>query len=325
MKLIMKYVKILRSRFFSHSPFRLVHDITYECNCKCKMCERWMQVSSYKNQLTTEENFKMLEDAKKAGMLFYIVEGGEPLLHKELPRILQYAKKLDFVTTIITNGYYLKERYDEILPFTDSLIVSIDSNDELHDKMRGLKGLRQRAIEGIKLSKNMKIKISMNSVLCTLNSEKIDGLIELSEDLTIPIIFQPMDIYKGYNEDLRLPQPELQKVFSKILEMKKEGHKIGNSYSYLQHIIRNKNYICHAPKCFTYVKPNGNIVSCCDMYDKVWGNVKNTQFKIIFNNKEFKEFCKKIETCNKCSVHAVIETSLQYTLHPRYIFENMFT
>lgn len=320
----MRFVNMFKSRFF-HSPFRLVHDVTYRCNCKCKICERWKKSLDYKNELTTEENFEMLENAKKAGITMYSAQGGEPLLRKDLPMILQYAKKLNFVTTVITNGFYLKERLYEILPFTDYLFVSIDSNDELHDEMRGLKGLREKAIEGIRSCKNSKTKITINSVICNLNLDKVEGLVELSEELAIPIIFQPMGVYKGYNEKLKPTQSELKKTFSKIIEMKKAGYKISNSYNYLQYIIRNKSYVCHAPKCFTYVKPNGNIESCCFIFDKVWGNVKEKKFKEIFEGKEFKEFYKKMENCNKCSVYAVIETSLVYSLHPRSLFENIFS
>ena len=320
----MRFVNILKNRFF-HSPFRLIHDVTYQCNCKCKICERWKKSLDYKNELTTEENFEMLENAKKAGIIMYAAQGGEPLLRKDLPLILQYAKKLNFVTTVITNGFYLKERLYEILPYTDYLFVSIDSNDGLHDELRGLKGLREKAIEGIRSCKNSKTKITINSVICNLNLDKVEGLAELSEELAIPIIFQPMGVYKGYNENLKPTQTELKKTFSKIIEMKKAGYKISNSYNYLQHIIRNKSYVCHAPKCFTYVKPNGNIESCCFIFDKVWGNVKEKKFKEIFEGKEFKEFCKKMEKCNYCCVYAVIEASYLYSLNPRYLFKNIFS
>jgi len=323
-KKIMDSVKILRNIFFSHSPFRLVHDLSYECNCKCRICERWKKSSNLNDQLNTKEIFKMLEDAKKTGIIYYVVEGGEPLLSKDLPLILKYAKKLNLKTTVITNGFCLKERYQEIHPFIDSLVVSLDSNDVLHDEMRRLKGIRDRAIEGIKLFRNSKTKIVINSVLCKLNVEKIDGLIKLSKDLEIPIIFQPMDIYKGYNEDIRLTQPEIKKTFLKIFKMKKDGYNIGNSFYYLQYIIENKPYVCNAPKCYTYVEPNGNIVSCCDIFNKIWGNVKQKQFKEIFGSREFKDFCKKMENCNYCSVYAVIESSLLYSLNPRYFFGNIF-
>lgn len=322
---LMKAFNILKSRFFSHSPFVLLHIITYRCNCKCKICSRWRKLSDKKNELSVEETFKMLEDAKEAGMTNYVVEGGEPLLIEDIPKILEYAKKLDFDTAIVTNGFYLKDRYKEIMPFTDSIIVSIDSHDKLHDEMRGANGILDRAVEGIRLCKNYKINVTINCVLCKLNLKKIKGLANFSEELQIPIVIQPLDIYKGYNEHLRPIQSELQKTFSKIKKLKQSGYKIRNSYHYLEHIIENKNYVCHYPKCYVYLMPNGNIVSCCGIIDKIWGNIKTTSFNEIFKSKEFRELCKKTEGCNECNSNLVIETSLLYSLNPKYFinFNNL--
>ena len=314
----MKSFNIIKSRFFSHSPFILLHNITYRCNCECEFCARWKKLSNYKNELSLEEIFKMLKDTKESGITNYVIEGGEPLLIEDLPKILEYAKKQDFETGVITNGFFLKNRYKEIMPFTDSFLVSIDSHDKLHDEMRGIKGLFERAVEGIKLCKNNKANIIINSILCKLNLNKIEGLADFSEELQIPIIFQPIDIYKGYNDQLKLTQSELQKTYFKIMELKRSGYKILNSYHYLEHIIENKNYVCHSPKCYIYLMPNGNVVSCCDIIDDIWGNIKTTSFKEIFKSAEFREFCKKIEGCNECRSNLVIETSLLYSLHPKY-------
>jgi len=207
-----------------------------------------------------------------------------------------------------------------------SFIVSIDSHDKLHDEMRCTSGLLERAVEGMKLCKNNKTDIVINCVLSKLNLNKIEGLADFSEELQIPIIIQPMDIYKGCNEQLIPTQSELKKTFLKIKELKQSGYKILNSYHHLEHIIENKNYVCHEPKCFVYLIPNGNVVSCCDIIDKIWGNVKTTSFNEIFKSKEFKEFCKKIEGCNECSSSFVIETSLLYSLNPKYFksFNKLF-
>jgi MoaA/NifB/PqqE/SkfB family radical SAM enzyme len=311
----MRIINLFKSRFITHSPFRLVHDITYQCNCKCIICERWKKSSKSTNHLSTTEIFEMLEDGKNAGLQMYVAEGGEPLFRNDLPDVLEFAKKLKYDTSVVTNGYFLKNRYNEILPFTDSLIISIDSNDELHDKMRGLNGLLKRTFEGINLCKN-ETKIIINSVLCKRNVDKIEGLVKLSDKLNIPMIIQPMDIYSGYNEELLLTDKELKKSFTKIIDMKNKGYPILNSYRYLRTLQNKKIYDCHAPKCYTYVEPNGNIVSCCDLIDKVWGNVKHNKFKDIFKSREFKDFCKKHTSCNKCNIYSVVAASLSYSLNP---------
>jgi MoaA/NifB/PqqE/SkfB family radical SAM enzyme len=258
----------------------------------------------------------MLDDGRKSGFIFYVIEGGEPFFRKDLSDILEYAKKIHFNTSVVTNGYYLKERYREIIPYTDTLVVSIDSSDELHDRMRGLKGLYNRAVEGIQLYQNNGKKVIINSVICNKNLDKIEELAKLSETLKTSIIFQPMDIYKNYNESIRPTEKEIKKTFSQVLELKKSGYPIINSYRYLKTIMNNEEYVCHAPKCYTYIEPDGNIVSCCDIYDKVWGNVRNKKFKEIFLKRAFKDFCIEMEACNKCSIYSVIEASMAYSLNP---------
>jgi MoaA/NifB/PqqE/SkfB family radical SAM enzyme len=287
------------------------------------MCERWKKSSMTDDELSTKDIIDMLRDAKKAGIKYYVVEGGEPLFRMDLPQILHHAKQIGLHTSIVTNGYHLAERCAEIAPVTDSLIVSLDANGELHDKMRGLPGLFQRALEGIRACQRNNIHLSINSVVCTENMGSIHGLIDLARTLSIPIHFQPMDIYKGYNEPLRPPNEQLQKIFQEIRRKKKEGYPIGNSYRYLEHVIRNDGYRCHAPKCYAYVVANGNIVSCCDIVDKLWGNIKETSFHEIFSSNAFGEFTKKMEPCNYCSIYAVHEASDLYSRNPVLLFKKL--
>lgn len=321
----MRALSILKSMFITHSPLILTHRVTSLCNCKCDTCDLWKKSSEYKDDLSKEKIFEMLKDAKTAGMIGYSVWGGEPLLRKDLPEILQFAKKLKFMTMVITNGFFLKERHKEISPFTDFLAVSIDANDDLHDRMRGRKGVRKRAIEGIKLCKNSKMKIIINSVISKLNVDRIEDLLDLSKELDVLHTFEPMDINEDYfkpNQQLRLSKEERQTVFSKIIKFKKAGYRIGNSTQYLHNFSYQKEYTCHSPKISITVDAHGTISSCVNT---VWGNITNRRFKEIFESQEFKEFCKKAEQCNKCDVSCVIELSLSYSWSPSYLLDKAKT
>ncbi len=321
MNIISLFANILKSRFSSHTPLALTHLITSLCNCKCKTCDLWKQSGQYKNDLSKEEIFAMLEEAKKAGIISYTVWGGEPLLHQDLREILQFAKKLGFVISLITNGYLLKEQCNDITPFIDYLIVSLDSNDELHNEMRGLDDIRERAIEGIKLSIS-KTKVIINSVISNLNLDKIEDLLKLSKELNVSITFEPMEIHEGYNNEFRATEEELKEAFAKIVEFKKAGYSVGNSIEYLKNYSKQKKYVCHAPKLYINVNANGDIISCFGAFlHKKWGNVKEDKFKEIFNNQDFHLFCKKSEKCNKCDVSCVIESSLAYSLNPLYFLD----
>jgi radical SAM protein with 4Fe4S-binding SPASM domain len=302
-----------------------MHDVTYQCNCKCKICDRWQQSDRWRDDLSLEAVFQMLEDAKKAGLINYVALGGEPLLRNNFIDILKHAKKLNFITSVITNGYYLKEIHDTLLPLSDGLIISLDSNDETHDDIRGLKGLQRRIIEGIMLCKHHNTKICLNTVLSRLNVDSVEGLVELSKKLDIPIVFQMMGKCKGYNEDILLNEEEKQKVFLRIIELKKAGYNIANSFQYLDHVYKTKSFVCHGPKYMIHVEANGDIISCVDILHKKWGNVKETKFTELFKRMDFTEFCTQVESCNECPVTCVIEGSLMYSLNPFYLMDRAFS
>jgi len=323
----MKVSDIIKCRV-KKTPFILIHLLTSKCNCKCQMCDLWKNKKDYKNDLSTKEVFSLLEDARKAGIVYYVAMGGEPLMREDLPLILQYAKKLNFFTSVITNGFYLQDRYSEISAFTDILEVSIDSNDSLHDKMRGINGILKKAIEGIEIykSNNSKTKIIINSVVSKANYNKIYGLLELSKDLDVFINFQPIDLIKGYNDNLILDSKIIQRVFSELIKFKKLGYKISNSFSYLKVFSENRGYVCHGPKSIIVIKPNGDITSCLNYkyYNKIWGNIKERTLSEIFSDDNFKKFCKKNEICNECNDICVIEASFLYSLKPIFLLEKLF-
>jgi len=318
----MKVVDVLKSRFITHSPLIVTHLITSLCNARCKTCDIWKKSSEYKNDLLKEDIFYMLKKAREGGVIWYTAWGGEPLLRKDLPEILKFAKENNLITTVITNGFFLKDKYCEFAPFTDFLIVSIDSHDKLHDKMRGVDGILEKSIEGIKLLKKSKIKtkIIINTVISKLNLDKIEGLCKLSKELDVTITFEPMEIFGKYNKHLRPTKKELKKAFSQIMKYKRLGYRIGNSFEYLQNFSNKKFYVCHAPKCFIHVDARGNIFSCLN---KKWGNIKETSFKEIFNSEQYKEFCKNAEKCKICDVSCVIESSLCYSLSPNFIWDKV--
>lgn len=309
----------MRSRFISKTPLVLSHLVTSLCNARCRICDLWKKSPEYRNDLSKYDITEMLGKAKKAGITDYVLWGGEPLLRKDLSEILKISKINDFSTTIITNGFLLKEMYNDILPYTDYLIVSIDANDSLHDEMRGLKGVLRRAIEGIELFKRTKTKILINSVISNLNLNKIDGLMELSKRINVSINFEPIILYE-YNKHLIPTDEELKTAISKIVKYKKSGYKIFNSFQYLNILLENKKYVCHYPKIFITVDAQGNISSCLN---KNWGNVKKDAFEEIFKSLEFKNFCKETEKCNQCIASCPIESSLVYQFNPFEIFHKI--
>ncbi|HMK46947.1 MAG TPA: radical SAM protein, partial [Methanocella sp.] len=259
----MKISRIVGSRFFTHTPLVLTHNVTYLCNCKCKTCDLWKKAGEYRNDLTREQALQMLDDARDAGMVAYVAWGGEPLMRRDLPALLERAKRNGMHTTVITNGYLLKSRCEEIAPYVDLFIVSIDAVGALHDEMRGLDGVFDRAVAGIEKCRTMSKRVIINSVISTLNPGTIESLVRLAEGLGVPIAFEPLNVYPGYNEHLRPDDATIRAEFSLIEACKRSGTPVVNSYQYLGLIKRSysahRGYVCHAPKVFIEVQPDGTV------------------------------------------------------------------
>lgn len=110
--------------------------VTYRCNAKCGFCDIWEKPSPY----ITEENVKEnLIAMKKLGVKVIDFTGGEPLLHRQLPLFLKWAKELGFITTVTTNGLLYPKYGEQLRGLVDMLHFSLDSpNREEHNTSRGV-------------------------------------------------------------------------------------------------------------------------------------------------------------------------------------------
>ena len=95
-----------------HRPVLCNYYVTYRCNAKCSFCDIWEKPSPY---ITLESVSSNLPALKKLGVKVIDFTGGEPLLHRQMPEILQMAKEMGFITTLTTNALlypkYLHHRH----------------------------------------------------------------------------------------------------------------------------------------------------------------------------------------------------------------------
>lgn len=104
------FLSMVKSRAYTHKPFFLAHAITFGCNSFCKMCTYWQLTPRMKEDLSTEEVFRLLDEAYDFGMRAYYIFGGEPLIRKDIGKIVEYAKNRGFLTTMNTNASLLARR-----------------------------------------------------------------------------------------------------------------------------------------------------------------------------------------------------------------------
>ncbi|MCS6794476.1 MAG: radical SAM protein [Raineya sp.] len=110
--------------------------LTYRCNATCSFCDIWEKPSPYANLENIRAN---LQDLRKLGVKVIDFTGGEPLLHREIDKILTLAKDLGFITTLTTNCLLYPKWAEKIRGKVDMLHFSLDSPlAHEHNAMRGV-------------------------------------------------------------------------------------------------------------------------------------------------------------------------------------------
>lgn len=85
-------------------------ELTRKCNFNCKMCYVHCTDTSKDKELTTEEWLSIAEDAKKAGTLFLLLTGGEPLLRPDFEVLYESLSKMGFMISLNSNGSLFNEK-----------------------------------------------------------------------------------------------------------------------------------------------------------------------------------------------------------------------
>jgi MoaA/NifB/PqqE/SkfB family radical SAM enzyme len=127
---VKKYVETMHYAFSNYVtreciyPFYASFKVTHKCGLKCGFCNVWMEKTS---DLPKEDVFKVLDNIGNSSIIVLSLEGGDPLLRKDLGEILEYAYQKPFYLFFTTNGHLLdKKPMEEYGKHIDYLHISID-------------------------------------------------------------------------------------------------------------------------------------------------------------------------------------------------------
>jgi hopanoid biosynthesis associated radical SAM protein HpnH len=145
-------------------PLVLMLEPLYRCNLACAGCGKIDYPDEILNQRLSYE--QCMEAIDECGAPAVSIAGGEPLLHKDLPRIVEgYIARKKFVI-LCTNALLLAKKIDQYKPspyFTWS--IHLDGDQVMHDKSVCEDGVYEKAVEAVKLAKAKGFRTQIN---CTL-------------------------------------------------------------------------------------------------------------------------------------------------------------
>ena len=203
--------------------------VTDRCNFRCTYCMPADNVEfmDRSNLLSFEEIQRVAQIVSRMGINRLRLTGGEPLMRKNLPSLIQMLNEVDGIDDIAmtTNAYFLKDQAQSLKDAgLKRLNVSLDALDP--DKFRDVnrRDCLQSVLDGLDAARKVGFKsIKINAVAVRNFSEtEIMSLIEMgrSDGFEIRFIeFMPLDSDKVWERDKVLFGHE-------IVDMIKENYEL---------------------------------------------------------------------------------------------------
>ena len=302
------------------------------CNCKCVMCDIWKDNKNLK-QLTESDIQGLLSALKKFGTREVVMSGGEALLNPNFFRLCEILHQQNIKISLLSTGLSLKKNVEQILTWVDNIIVSLDGNEEVHDRIRNIPNAFQKLKEGVQLIKSIdpKFRITARTVIHKLNFRIWDSIIDSAKEMGLDqISFLPADVSShAFNREVLWSEnrqheilveqnelPELSVVIDVILENYKEDFesrfiaespgKFRKIYSYYAAFYNLNPFPykkCNAPWVSTVIEADGTVRPC--FFHEPIGNIRDSSLEEILNSKESIRFRKDLDmdsnsTCVKC-------------------------
>ena len=242
------YVLKQRLKGRKRYPLVLMLEPLFRCNLACAGCGKIDYPDKILNQRLSVED--CLAAVDECGAPVVSVVGGEPLLHKELPQIIQGIIARKKFVYLCTNALLMEKKMDQYKPspfFTWS--VHLDGDKEMHDHSVCQEGVYDRVLPAIRKAKERGFRVNINCTLFTTSDpERVARFFDTAMALGIDgITVAPGYAYeRAPDQQHFLNRQSAKQFFRDILRRGRGGRKWSFSQStlYLDFLAGNQTYHC---------------------------------------------------------------------------------
>ena len=306
-------------------PILAIYDTTKLCNQRCPMCNVRKECSE---QMSLDEIEKTAKALSNFGVRYVFVQGGEPLIRKDIIDIVDIFIKNSIKPTIITNGVLLtRELALELAGKRCNLSISIDSlQKEKYAYLRGSDDLTRvtEIIDSIADIADRRGNWAITSTITKQSSfEDIMDIYEYSKQKGFMFAIRPYISVLGVagrpDEQLTYDEKDVLGIFEYFLKKAKKEN-------YLAYLIYREHikYIkgeplppCDAMKYSFLLKENGQLSPCIEMPDK---NLTVETFAA--DKKKYEQAIKKCNTEHPCFYNDAREIGILYRNIPKLILNS---
>ena len=302
------------------------------CNCQCVMCDIWKDNKNLK-QLTEKDIQGLLGSLKKLGTQQVVMSGGEALLNPNFFKFCDILKKQNIKVSLLSTGLTLRRNAEQLLLYVNDIIVSLDGDEETHDRIRNIPGAFKKLREGVQYIKSIDpaFRITGRTVIHRLNFRNWPAILQAAKEIGLDqISFLPADVSShAFNREVLwsdqrqheiLPDEneltQLNIILEHLIEEYQEDfvkgfiaespEKLRKIYSYYAAFYGKNPFPykkCNAPWVSAVIEADGTVRPC--FFHAPLGNIRERSLDLILNSEDSIRFRKELDmenngTCIKC-------------------------
>lgn len=279
--------------------------VTYRCNARCTMCNR------YKAPSKPEEEISIETIKKLPKMYFTNITGGEPFIREDLADIVRELYKKSDRIVISTNGFFT----DRILKLCEEfpnvgIRISIEGLEQTNNEIRGLQDGFNRGYTTLKKLVEMKHPdVGFGMTVQDKNAKDLVALYDLSNKMGMEFATASLhnSFYFVEAKNIIHDRPMVAKNFEDLINELLASKSPKKWFrAYFNHGLIN--YIYGQPRLLPcdmafdtfFIDPYGDVMPCNGTKCKeVMGNLNEKSWDELWNSEQAEKVRNVVRHCNR--------------------------
>lgn len=279
--------------------------VTYRCNARCTMCNR------YKCPSKPEEEISIETIKKLPKMYFTNITGGEPFIREDIKDIVRELYKKSDRIVISTNGFFTDRIIDLCNEFPNvGIRISIEGLEDTNNKIRGLQDGYNRGYNTLKKLVEMKHPdVGFGMTVQDANAKDLVPLYEKANELNMEFATASLhnSFYfveaKNIIKDRMMVAKEFEKLINELLKSNspKKWFRAYFNHGLINYIFGQKRLLpCDMAFDTFFIDPYGDVMPCNGTKDKeVMGNLNNQTWDELWNSEQAEKVRNKVRHCDR--------------------------
>lgn len=279
--------------------------VTYRCNAKCTMCNRYKVPSKPEEEISIETIKKLPE------MYFTNITGGEPFIRDDLKDIVRELLKKSDRIVISTNGFFTDRIVELCKEFPQvGIRISIEGLEKTNNEIRGLDDGFNRGYTTLKKLVDMGMKdVGFGMTVQDRNAADLVPLYNISDELGME--FATASLHNSFYfvesnniiKDRLTVAQNFEELVNRLLDSNspKKWFRAYFNHGLINYIFSQKRLLpCDMSFDTFFIDPYGDVMPCNGTKEKqVMGNLNRQSWEELWNSEQAEKVRSFVRNCDR--------------------------